>query len=283
MIKNDCVLCQVISESGLSFENEISQADNLNATAHLFIQNNGLLYKKYFDFNDLTKKNIDNILVISENRQLKEISELAFPVSIVASEGQTVGYIMPYYEGMTMKDYLEDNTAAPESKLSCFKQLANVILKLPDNIIIGDFHLKNVIVDNQGLIHLIDLDGFSVKESHILTCPLVHMVKRDERLQRSKYFSGNEVAVSRETDILCFYEAFLYFLIGNIYFSMYSPKCFCDYLFYLEKMSFPKGVINDIRMLFSDEPNRISSAAFSEINAIDLEKYSFRAYAKSLR
>jgi hypothetical protein len=52
--------------SPLTFHNEIHQESNLNATANLYIQENGTVYKKYFNFNDLTKKNIDNLLVILE-------------------------------------------------------------------------------------------------------------------------------------------------------------------------------------------------------------------------
>ena len=44
------------------YNNEISQENNPNATARLYIQENEILYKEYFIFNDLTKKNIDKEL-----------------------------------------------------------------------------------------------------------------------------------------------------------------------------------------------------------------------------
>ena len=272
-----------ITEDGLTFDIEISQASNLNATAHLYIQDNELLYKKYFDFNDLTRKNIENMIAIASESALRDIKELALPIEIVCEGSHVIGYTMPYYRGRTLFEFLGNAALPYRMKLFCFVQLAKVITRLPDNIFIGDLHMKNVIVGDDGGIHLIDIDGYSVRGLNLISCPAFPLIKMDERLHREKYFSDGVLSVSRETDILCFYDAFLYFLMGNIYFSMYSQKCFSDYLLYLEHVLFPKAIIEDIKVLFTEEPNRISVAAFDEIEPVKGNLFSFRAYSDSKR
>ena len=266
----------------MNYGNEISQENNLNATARLYIQENGLVYKEYFDFNELTRKNIENLLVIAKTPQLKTIGELAFPEEIIEKDGRVIGYTMPYCPGRQLLDYINDENISFDAKLSCFAQLAGVIARLPGNIYIGDLHMKNVIVDEAGKIHVIDMDGFSVQEANLLSCPMARIIEKDSRFQRTKYQQNGAVIVSRNTDILCFFDGFLYLLLGRIFFTMYSPKCFLDYLNYLERTSFPKALIEDIRTLFVDEPNRITVSAFKEINPADAEQYTFRAYAKQI-
>jgi hypothetical protein len=266
----------------LIYHNEISQENNLNATARLYIQENGLVYKEYFNFNELTRKNIENLLVIARSAQMEAIEELAFPQEIIEKNGQVIGYTMPYYPGRMLLDYVNDETVSFEAKISCFSQLARVLSQLPENIYIGDLHMKNVIVDTTGKIHLIDLDGFSVQQAHLLSCPLARIIQQDSRFQRTKYQKNGTVIVSRDTDILCFFDAFLYLLLGRIYFTMYSSKCFLDYLNYLEQTSFPKALIEDIQTLFTDAPNRLTVSAFDAINPECAERYTFRAYANRM-
>ena len=88
--------------------------------------------------------------------------------------------------------------------------------------------------------------------------------------------------VSKNTDVLCFFDAFLYLILGNVYFTMYSQKCFEDYLRYLESASFPRALVDDVRTLFSDAPNKITVSALAELDAELAAACSFRAYARSL-
>ena len=177
------------------YGNEISQENNPNATAHLYIQESGLVYKEYFDFNELTRKNIENLLVIARSSQMKAIEELAFPQEIVEKEGRVIGYTMPYCPGRQLLDYINDENISFDAKLSCFAQLAHVIAQLPGNIYIGDLHMKNVIVDKAGKIHVIDLDGFSVEEANLLSCPMARIIEKDSRFHRAKYQFHNRHSI----------------------------------------------------------------------------------------
>lgn len=266
-------------EAPLLLEHELPQENNPNATARLYLQENGLLYKKYFDFCELTRKNIDNLLRIASDPRAATVPALTLPVEIVREAGEVVGYTMPYHRGVTLREYVACDGVPFAAKLACFLQLADAVVQMPSGIYIGDLHTKNVIVDEAGRIHLIDLDGFSVAGGHTLSCPLASLIRRDVRLCRPKYLDGEQVAVSRETDILCFFDAFLHLLLGGIYFTMYSHACFLDYLSYLVRVGFPKETVADIRALFSDEPNRITLSALARIDPDGAEKYTFRAYA----
>lgn len=262
----------------MQYHNEISQENNPNATARLFIQDNGLLYKEYFNFNELTQKNIENLLVIAQTPQLQTIRALTLPVKIVRKSGRVIGYTMPYHKGRTLWDFVNDDAVPFGRKLNCFRQLAEVITRLPEGVFVGDLHMKNVLVDSRDQIHLIDIDGFSLAQGHLLTCPMNKVIQKDGRLQGEKY-----AAISRNTDILCFYDAFLYLLLGRIYFTMYAHGCFLDYLTYLEQTGFPRALVEDIRCLFSDEPNRLTVSALDAIDPKKAEDYSFRAYSNHLR
>ena len=142
---------------------EISQTGNLNAyTRLLLLPHKRQVAKVCYTNYDVWERNLANLKLISDQLHSDDFLELVLPTELIEYDGNIVGYLMPYVEGVTFDEILQNREIPRHIILNIFDQLALVINKLPTNIYLGDLHPKNVIVTNDGKVHLIDVDGFSV-------------------------------------------------------------------------------------------------------------------------
>ena len=195
-------------------EREISQAENDNATTRLWIQPNGLLYKQYVIWNLTTFRNILSLLVVGRSKRLRRIHQIVTAEKINSFGPIPVGYLMEYCSGQTLWAFLADSTVAQPMKRDCFRNLAEVIGRLPKYIFIGDLHGGNVIVSRDGSVRIIDVDGFSFPGNEI-SCPMAYVPGAEESFQQGKYWHRmGKFRISRDSDILCFFGIFLQWLIS---------------------------------------------------------------------
>lgn len=267
--------------------NEISQADNLNATTRLWIQPNGLLYKQYVIGNLTTFRNILSLLVVGCNSALQSIPQIVTPKRIVYFGPIPVGYLMDYCQGQTLWDFLDDPKLSPTSKLSCFQNLADAISRIPRNIFIGDLHGGNVIVSEDSSIWIIDVDGFSFSGNEI-SCPLAYVPGAEEAFPMRKYWHRfGRFRISRNSDILCYFSMFLQWLMGGLNPFGYTTEELLRYISYLETTGFPVQIVHMMRQLFDEAPNEINPDPFGQIDVSQLSNYTYSAYrawkAKSFR
>ena len=150
---------------------EISQKDNLNANAKLFILENDIVFKMYIPESDDYLRNIKNILILKKCYALKSIEEIVLPVELIKLEDKIIGYFMPYIKGKTMASFLYDPVITNKHKVEAFSKLASVINNLPRDIFIGDLHIENVLICSNYDIRLVDIDGFSIEYGEKLTVP----------------------------------------------------------------------------------------------------------------
>lgn len=267
----------IISFAAYLGRDEISQENNPNANARLFIVEcqrrvakiyNGLKNEtengEKISFTPDVEKNIENLIKISELLSTDLFPKLALSSALISFRGQTVGYEMPYISGVDLGAALADPQYSHEQKVNWFNQLADVILSLPEGVFIGDLHSQNVLVGDNGTIALIDVDGFSLVSNNLLTCPAMYM----EDLPPKYYDAYGRLKISRETDILCLFRMFFRYLFEGrdiAYFPSSWKTCLPEYL---EKRGIHSDLVAAVSALFSDEENIIQPGMFTCWNDI---------------
>lgn len=244
----------------LNGKREISQEQNLNAYTRLFIVNEKTVIKIYTSSPELAKQNVDNLLLMRRRDDLASIKELVMPTSLIRVHGKIVGYSMPYIFGCSLYQLLEAEKVSDKVKLSAFNQLADVIRTMPEDVSIGDLHGENVMVDADNRIHLIDIDGFSLRDGHSLTMP--HCSCFPNIIGKYNTPDGTAI-VSKDSDIFCFFHLLLTWLSGSeLSMSNYSRQ---QYFKYLSDIIQNMDLLVDIEALNSPSPNTLGGYRLSEI------------------
>lgn len=261
-----------IKASGnLVFDKEISQADNSNATATLWIQNDFTVYKKYVIRNEVSEKNIYNLLRIVRKKSLRRIPELSLPLAIYSDNGKVDGYLMEYYNMQSLNSATKERQHA--FVLHAFHLLADLINRLPRDVFVGDLHAGNVLVGDN-VIRLIDIDGFSLKHGHKISCPLATFSNHSVFSHKKYCDRKGGFQISRESDIACVLWLFLNYLMETNPFH-YTEKELRRYLSYLKDLGLPESLYEMIACMFSPAHNYLIPSAFKEI---PLELFSHCSY-----
>lgn len=254
---------------------EIPQNSNLNACARLFITADKKHVIKLFDgtehrynstskieFRGTGRKNLDNIGLLSKRQHDLDCSAFAVPEALISYHGTIVGYMMKYVDGVELDVAMKDNFFSLESKRKVFEDIAKSIIQLPRGIHIGDLHPHNIIVTAEGFPVFIDLDGFSVKEGWMLSCPLHDM----NDLPDKYYDRRGGVIVSIDTDILCLFKLYFLYYFGCNNVLRYPISLISDRLpKYFSSIGADKRFVNSISRLFTNAPNIILPKMFAEI------------------
>ena len=176
----------LISDSDILklFRNRISQEGNLNANSELFIDGDKIL-KIYFGEDKLNKYNLSVIRNIFRKKEyLNKIDELVLPLDLLIYNGKTVGFSMPYIQGNTLYDIIRYNLLDEEEIKRIFIKLVNIVhsfSNLPFDFYLGDLHEKNIILDDELNIRIVDCDSFIIDNKKLVL---------DDGISMGKYLNG---------------------------------------------------------------------------------------------
>lgn len=262
--------------SELIYNDEISQENNLNATARLWIQENGTVYKQYVIYNELTKKNIDNLLKIASNRALRGLPELSLPLEIYSTDDRVEGYLMEYHDMKSLMHYLTDKNHTVV--LMAFQHLASLINKLPRDVYVGDLHARNVLV-NENEIRIIDIDGFSLKHGHKISCPLESCSNHSIFLHKKYRDRVGDFSISRESDIACVLWLFLTYLMETNPFN-YTEDELKRYFLFLKDLGLPQDLYEMLNCMMSPQKNYLVPSAFEKVPIQMLNCCSYKEYVR---
>ena len=136
------------------FKNRIIQFDNYNSYSELFIHNNEII-KIYNDKNSYSEFNINVVKnILNKKSFLKEINGLVLPNNLLIYNNQIVGFSMPYINGITLQEIINNNIYDDEIIKKLFIKILDIIdrfKKLNFSFYIGDLHEQNIIIDNNNL------------------------------------------------------------------------------------------------------------------------------------
>lgn len=261
----------------LKFDNEISQKENLNANTHLWIQSNGTVYKQYAIYNEVTDKNISNLTKIMKIKSLKHIPELSLPLAVYSnSDGKVDGYLMEYHNMHPLSHYIDERNHMVV--LKAFQQLSDVIDKLPKTVYIGDLHAGNVLVGQES-IRLIDIDGFSLKYGHKISCPLDAFSGHSIFYQRKYCDRMGNFYISRDSDICCVLWLFLSYLMETNPFD-YTEDELRHYFLFLKDLGLPQDLYKMVNCMMSPKRNYLIPSVFEKVPMQMLDCCSYKEYVR---
>lgn len=267
------LICQL--PDSLSYSNEISQENNQNATAKLWIQPNGTVFKQYVIYNEVTEKNINNLLSLVKIKVLYRIPEISMPITAYQQDGKVAGYLMKYHKGVTLGELMRKSGSAEECFRAFFK-IASVINKLPKGVYIGDLHAGNVIVEHDD-IHIIDVDGFSLERGAQISCPLFQY-KNHSLFQKAKYYDADgDFCIGKSSDIACLLRLALWLLMDADPLS-YSEAELQKYLRFLKKKRLPKRFTKILDIFMSGRENRLYPKAFRQLDTSLIKNCTYEKF-----
>ena len=107
------------------------------------------------------------------------------------------------------------------------------------------------------------LDGFSVSNGFMMTCPLYYDNSKENILPRNKYFNKDgSVKIGKNTDIYLLIEMILSWLFNEINPLLFSKRRWKLFLEYLSAKGIPKQVVNMIERLRTEENNYLIDSPF---------------------
>lgn len=152
------------------FKVRIIQYDNPNANAELFICND-IVIKIYYGNSKHIKFNINVINnIFSKLSFFRNINELVLPKDLIIYNNNIVGFSMPYVNGTTLEEIINKKIYTEYDMKKIFINLLSIINKfnnLPFRFFIGDMHEKNIIIDKNGKINIIDSDTFIIDNNKL--------------------------------------------------------------------------------------------------------------------
>ena len=254
---------------------ELNTNNFMNTEAQLFLiskkdkwNKKYKLFKKFYNTNGVVFSNkisTINTLIDFRNDINTYINELVMPESFIAIDSKVEGYMMNYINGTNLSNLLYDSKITLREKIDYLKQIGLVLNKMKtlrkiegiDDFFLGDLHEDNIIVDECGKIHIIDID--SCKIGGNLPSPSLYMAK----LKRKKCFNNKYkfndycteiINPNEDTDNYCFAMILLNTLYqGNI--SSLSLEEFYNYLDYLDYIGIDKNLINVFSNLYTNKKN----------------------------
>ena len=171
------------------FKNRIVQYDNTNSNSELFINGNTIfkIYNGDSEIDLFNKKVINTIF--NKYAYLNSIKELVLPKKLLIYNKHIVGFSMPYIEGNSLEEIINQNK--DYDMKSIFIKILNIIntyKELPFDFFIGDMHEKNIIIDKNNNIKIIDPDSFII-DNNKLCIDNEYLVGK----YPNHYFNNNEL------------------------------------------------------------------------------------------
>ena len=247
---------------------KIQQENNFNSYSSLFIVDNEVI-KIYTDRYDKVKFNIITLKSLFEKEKyLRKIKELVLPNKLIKHKNNIVGFSMPYIKGLTLEEIINNNSYSEKEIEEIFIKILNVIIelsKLPFDFCLADLHEKNVIVDSNKNIHLIDCDGFVIDDNQMVIDGSILMGKYLEQKNKDEDLNG----VSVSGDYFCLLCMVINYIFKNKIHTIDDLKDFSEYLDdkYLNKIITRASDIKNFKLTQSD-----IEMLFSQINYYN-EKY----------
>ena len=247
---------------------KIQQENNFNSYSSLFIVDNEVI-KIYTDQYDKVKFNIITIKSLFEKEKyLRKIKELVLPNKLIKHKNNIVGFSMPYIKGLTLEKIINNNSCSEKEIKEIFIKILKVIIelsKLPFDFCLADLHEKNVIVDSNKNIHLIDCDGFVIDDNQMVIDGSILMGKYLEQKNKDEDLNGVNVS----GDYFCLLCIVINYIFKNKIHTIDDLKDFSEYLDdkYLNKIITRASDIKNFKLTQSD-----IEMLFSQINYYN-EKY----------
>ena len=238
------------------FKNRIIQFDNYNSYSELFIHNNEII-KIYNEKNNYSEFNINVVKnILNKKSFLKEINGLVLPNNLLIYNNQIVGFSMPYINGITFQDIINNNIYDDETIKKLFIKVLDIIdrfKKLNFSFYIGDLHEQNIIIDNNKNVNIIDPDSFII-DNNKLCIDGNYIIGR----YANSYFNNSELKeINNSVDYYSLLCMILNYVFKDILEDKLDPVNWLKYDDQFKELYPIINRVNNIFILYKDDINNI--------------------------
>ena len=236
--------------------------------------------------NRYTRGGLENIKVLNQHIDIlaKEFPELVLPEKLVIVDKELCGYTMQYIKGMPLNIYLQAPNISFKEKIYILKSIGIFLEKLSyfkspfGPIVLGDLHEENILVDEDGKIKIIDLNGIFLESSEIPNCKYL-IADNGFYFNKPKYIVDitGDVVPNQNTDILCYCMIIMNFITKSEFYKLRDYQI-NEYLKYMKTINFPIEFTSCIAKLYSRENNTNPYLYLDYITLDMLEQSSMENY-----
>ena len=235
----------------------------------LFRYNNILRVLKMLN-NISIEKYQDHIAIIKLLDEYREFMPKGFvlPEFFVTEDDIIKYFAINYVSGRNLSVILRDRKVSIDDKKYYLKEIGNILHQMKDirknaelsNFYLGDLHEDNFMVDRQGILRTIDLDGgkFIGNKSPISKYLSGFSLISDCNISKYKFEMENpyfcSYMVDENTDIYCYIIIILNYLCnGNI--NNMGINQFYQFINYLNDIGVDKELLNCFERIITDGDN----------------------------
>lgn len=239
--------------------------------------------------NRYTRGGLENIKVLNQHIDIlaKEFPELVLPENLVIVDKELCGYTMQYIKGVPLNIYLQAPNIEFKEKINILKSIGIFLEKLSyfkapfGPIVLGDLHEENILVDEDGKIKIVDLNGIFLKANEIPNCKYL-IADNGFYFKRPKYVVDitKDVVPNQNTDILCYCMIIMNFITKSDFYKLRDYQI-NEYLKYMKTINFPREFIKCIAKLYSIENNKNPYLYLDYITLDILKQSHMENYYKS--
>ena len=239
--------------------------------------------------NRYTRGGLENIKVLNQHINIlaKEFPELVLPEKLVIVDKELCGYTMQYIKGMPLNIYLQAPNISFKEKIYILKSIGIFLEKLSyfkfpfGPIVLGDLHEENILVDEDGKIKIIDLNGIFLESNEIPNCKYL-IADNGFYFNKPKYIVDitGDVVPNQNTDILCYCMIIMNFITKSEFYKLRDYQI-NEYLKYMKIINFPIEFTSCIAKLYSRENNQNPYLYLDYITLDMLEQSSMENYYKA--
>lgn len=203
------------------FNRKIVQTNNYNSYSELFVYGNEV-YKIYMSKPELSQQNLNMLnLLFKFKNELSPIKEIVLLNNILKYNDYLVGFTMPYIEGTLLMDFLQNaNVETAKNIFMKILYIINQVKQLNFSFSFNDLHEKNIIIDNNEELHLIDCDGFVINNNSF---------KENDTIIYGKYLNNNVTTKNiNSIDYICLLCMIMNYLLANIKDYSINPISFFE-------------------------------------------------------
>lgn len=244
-------------------------------------------------FNDESISFNNKLLTINsliESKDKINIDELVMPEKFAVSNGEIIGFTMPYIENINFKNILKDKRTDSRLIINYFKQIGNILrrikelndYKIVNGFYLNDIHESNFILNvNTNTMNVVDLDSCKISNNKAFAATYLSPFSKVTEL-RDKYLlsksedSAGYIEPSIDTDLYCYCIMILNYLYkGNI--QKMEIAEFYAYLSYLCKIGFPIDLLDCFSALY-EHKNNINPVDYLDLIPNEIEEASNQVY-----
>lgn len=236
-----------------------------------------LLKHLYMNGGIILARKLYNIELLDSNSSVLP-NNFVIPESFVSVSHKIVGLMLPYINGVSLKNYLSSDDFSVDDKIMYLKKVGDILDRMVKirnytelkHFYLNDMHESNFMVNfDSNDLSVVDLDSCKVNPS--FSFPARYLSKTGLHNYISKYVvddykNGSYILPNRETDLYCYVIMVLNYLYGdNI--NNISLTDFYSYLNYLKYIGVDEDLVNCFYRIVSYGDNINPSSFLDSLNS----------------